>query len=62
MSECKRDPVFGCDNQGNELVIFDENHSLADIARWIATNTDEAEEMIVLLRSMVDGTNDMVMQ
>lgn len=57
MSEIKRDPITMPDpnNYGEVLECFDCNHSLADIARWIARNEAEAEEMVFLLQGIIRG-------
>lgn len=52
MSEVKREPIYTRDENGNELATFDAGHSLADIARWIARNPVDAEEMVFLLREL----------
>ena len=48
MAEIKRDPVRIVVGEV-EYAAFDEDHTLADIARWIASNPYEAEEMVGLL-------------
>jgi predicted Fe-S protein YdhL (DUF1289 family) len=57
MSEVKREPIImpDPDNDGEVLECFDCNHSLADIARWIAKNEAEAEEVIALLQGILRG-------
>ena len=54
MSEVKREPHFVVID-GVECEAFDADHSLADIARWIARNEAEAEEMVTLLQEMMRG-------
>jgi hypothetical protein len=39
-----------------EMVAFGDNHSLADIARWIMQNRGEAEDLHMILGQMLDGT------
>ena len=62
MSEVMREPFFGTDKDGIHLTIFDENHSLADICRWIMQNRSEAEEVHLMLGQMLDGTFGETMQ
>lgn len=40
---------------GLKYVCITENHTLADIARWLLNNKSEAEEMLWLLQ---EGLND----
>lgn len=54
MSEVMREPTLTIQD-GEEQWTFDENHSLADIARWIARNHADAEEVIYLLQGMIGG-------
>jgi hypothetical protein len=48
MSEIKRPPVKIIVGE-IEYDAFDENHTLADIARWIGSNQLEADELLRLL-------------
>lgn len=52
MAEIMTPPIFGEDEDG-ETVTFTEKHTLADIARWIAQNKTDAEEVIRLLQEAV---------
>lgn len=54
MSEMKREPHLVVID-GVECEAFDADHSLADIARWIARNETEAEEMVALLQGILRG-------
>jgi hypothetical protein len=45
-----------------DLVAFGDNHTLADIARWIMRNRSEAEELYMILGQMLDGTFGETMQ
>jgi len=45
MTEIKRDPICSQDENGDELVTFDPDHTLSDIARWICRNKSDAEEV-----------------
>lgn len=56
MSEVMREPHISHDKDGNELVTFDADHSLADIARWLMKNRGEAEDLQGLLGQMLAGT------
>lgn len=54
MSEIKRYPhelTIG----GKECVAFDEDHSLADIARWAMQNPHDGEELHRILSEMLMG-------
>jgi len=53
MSEVCTPPATKTDHNGDEWVTFGPDHTLADIARWIARNKVDAEEMIYLLLEMV---------
>jgi hypothetical protein len=55
MAEIMREPIIGTDENGDETVTFDINHSLADIARWIMRNQSEAEELHSILGGMLEG-------
>lgn len=57
MSEVCRSPIYTVDENGDELVTFDAHHSLADIARWLAKNRVEAEDMIEILKAEIAGIN-----
>lgn len=48
MAEIKREPVRLVVD-GVEYDAFDENHSLADIARWVRRNPVDTEELVRLL-------------
>lgn len=48
MGEIKRPPVKIIQG-GIEYAAFDEDHTLADIARWIEENQADAEELVCLL-------------
>lgn len=54
MSEMKREPHLVVID-GVECEAFDADHSLADIARWIARNETEAEEILALLQRILRG-------
>ncbi len=62
MSEVMREPFIGTGPDGKEVVIFDEDHTLADICRWIMKNRSDAEDVYAMLGWMLDGTFDMVVQ
>jgi hypothetical protein len=53
MSEVCTPPMILRHTDGTDLAAFGPDHTLADIARWIAQNKVEAEEMIHLLQEMV---------
>lgn len=62
MSEIKRSPVITNDANGDELVTFDANHTLSDIARWICQIPTEGEEVARMIGDMLAGTDGMMMQ
>jgi len=62
MAEVMREPHIGTCEDGSEMTMFDADHSLADIARWIMRNRSEAEELHMMLGQMLDGTYGETMQ
>lgn len=45
MAEIKTQPIKGVDDDGDEVVCFNAGHTLADVARWILENRQDAEEI-----------------
>lgn len=62
MSEVITAPTITHDRNGDEVVTFTAEHSLADIARWIMRNRGEAEDLHMILGQMLNGTDGQVMQ
>jgi hypothetical protein len=56
MSEVCNLPLILRHTDGTEMAAFGDNHSLADIARWIMQNRSEAEDLHMILGHMLDGT------
>lgn len=54
MAEIKIPPITNYDEGGNPIYIFTDEHSIADIARWIVSE-GYAVDMIYLLEEMVRG-------
>jgi hypothetical protein len=50
MPEICTPPIIQLDENGEPTVTFTENHTLADIARWICRNQADREMMIHLLQ------------
>lgn len=48
--EVKTPPIRMFDAEGGEYVTFGPQHTLADIARWIAENPVDAEEILRLVK------------
>jgi hypothetical protein len=53
VSEIMRDPIYSTDANGDELATFDAQHSLADIARWIARNRVDAADVVRILQDIL---------
>ena len=53
MAEVCTPPVVWVDPDGTEWAAFSENHSLADIARWLMENPTEAAEVHTILGDML---------
>lgn len=49
MAEVRTDPVIGVDENGDDVVCFNDSHFLADVVRWIMQNRSEAEEVFSML-------------
>ena len=62
VSEIKRDPIITHDADGNEIVAFDCDHTLADIAQWICQSRSDAEETIGLMQRILTEKYGVVMQ
>ena len=56
MTEIKSLPVITTDENGDDIVSFNAEHTFADIARWIYSQGG-AEDMIFILMEMV-GAED----
>lgn len=56
MTEVCTPPLILRHIDGSEMAAFGDNHSLADIARWIMQNRGEAEDLHMILGQMLDGT------
>ena len=54
MAEIKSAPIVGIDDQCDDVVCFNSEHTLADIVRWIMTNRSEAEEIFRMLASEIE--------
>ena len=54
MPEIKTDPITCVDDEGNDVVCFNSEHTLADIVRWIMINRCEAEEIFRILGSELE--------
>ena len=61
VSEVKRVPIMTQDASGNDVVTFDDAHTLADVARWIV-GEGGAEDMIAMLQAHINGTDGMAIQ
>jgi len=46
-------PIRSTDENGDELITFTSAHTLSDIARWIAENQTDAEEIIRILTDVI---------
>jgi hypothetical protein len=44
-----RRPLILTAQNGDTFTIFDDNHTLADILRWLCENKSEAEDLLTLL-------------
>ena len=62
MSEVMTAPTVTEGANGDPIVTFTAEHSLADIARWIMQNRGEAEDLHMILGQMLDGTYGETMQ
>lgn len=56
MSEVMTPPTVTQDTNGDPLVTFTADHSLADIARWIMQNRADAQDLHMILGQMLDGS------
>lgn len=53
MAEIKTLPIEMCDKHGNKEYTFTENHTLADVVRWLLTQGD-GEEIMYLLKEEIN--------
>ena len=53
MPEVRKQPVSLWDDNEGELICFRDDHSIADIARWVMSNQTEAEELHRILGEML---------
>jgi DNA-directed RNA polymerase subunit L len=49
MGEKMRRPLILTTKNGNTFTIFNDNHTLGDILRWLCENRSEAEDLLTLL-------------
>lgn len=49
MGEIMRRPLILTKEDGERLTVFDENHTLGDIIRWLCENRSNAEDLLSLL-------------
>ena len=49
MGEVMRRPLILTKEDGERLTVFDENHTLGDIIRWLCENRSNAEDLLSLL-------------
>jgi hypothetical protein len=52
MTEIKTPPIVTEDENGDKFYTFGPQHSWADIARWIAGNESDRQEMLRLLQEV----------
>ena len=53
MGEVKRKPLKLTLGNGDKLTVFDEDHTLGDIIRWLCENKTDAEELLYLLEEQL---------
>ena len=56
MGEVKTPPIAGVDENGDDVVCFNADHSLGDIVRWIMQNRGEAEDIYQMLGLELEKT------
>lgn len=54
MGEVMRRPLILTSQNGDIITVFDGNHTLADIVRWICENRSEAEDILWMLKEQLE--------
>lgn len=54
MAEVMRRPLILTKEDGEKLTVFDEDHTLGDIVRWICKNKSEAEDILWMLKGQLE--------
>jgi DNA-directed RNA polymerase subunit L len=49
MGEVMRRPLILTSQNGDTFTVFDDNHTLGDILRWLCENKSNAEDLLSLI-------------